>query len=260
MGALDRLDGMEALSGATTFRVRPCLVSDPRIHPAGILRDRARRDGYLFVRGLVDPDLVSRLRARAVAACAGFGWLQPGRETKAVPGQGPADYEDRRFIELQQQIAGAPAFQEIVRWPSVMALLEAVSGRRVESIPALVCRAFAPQRVEATTPPHQDAFFLGSREKEFWVAWLPLVECPLELGPLAVLRGSHRGGLRAHACSKDGSAGAELPDSAVRQAWRSAPMSPGDVLLFHHLMLHRACPNRTSDEMRISADFRFRIC
>jgi ectoine hydroxylase-related dioxygenase (phytanoyl-CoA dioxygenase family) len=37
-------------------------------------------------------------------------------------------------------------------------------------------------------------------------------------------------------------------------------MSPGDVLLFHHLMLHRACPNRTSDEMRISADFRFRIC
>ena len=203
--------------------------------------------------------MVAQLRALALARCANFGWVEPDAGAAAVPGQGPDGYEDPRFVELQQHVASAPAFQQLTRWPAIIALLESVTGRAVAPVPALVCRAFAPGRTDATTPPHQDAHFLGKIVDAFWVAWMPLGACPLELGPLAVLRRSHRSGLLLHDFENGGHDGALLPAGMETQAWRTAPMEPGDVLLFHHLTVHRACPNLTQDRFRISADFRFRV-
>ena len=85
-----------------------------------------------------------------------------------------------------------------------------------------------------------------------WTAWIPLAECPRELGGLAVMRGSHRRGPLPHA----GDHCTRVPEG---QPWACADYEPGDVLLVHCHTLHRALPNRDpAGRLRLSADFRFR--
>jgi ectoine hydroxylase-related dioxygenase (phytanoyl-CoA dioxygenase family) len=87
-----------------------------------------------------------------------------------------------------------------------------------------------------------------------WTAWLPLVVTPLDLGPLAVLPGSHRVGLLAHQGTGAGRQGVDLPESARLAA---SAVAPGDAILFHCLAVHCALPNLTADRVRLSVDFRY---
>jgi ectoine hydroxylase-related dioxygenase (phytanoyl-CoA dioxygenase family) len=104
------------------------------------------------------------------------------------------------------------------------------------------------------TQPHQDAHYVRAIE-QFWTAWIPLGDCPIELGPLAVLPGSHRCGLQAHAGQQgivDG--GVEVPGDAL---WRTSDFRCGDALLFANFTLHRSLANCSGDRLRLSADFRY---
>jgi ectoine hydroxylase-related dioxygenase (phytanoyl-CoA dioxygenase family) len=83
---------------------------------------------------------------------------------------------------------------------------------------------------------------------------MPLVETPLDLGPLAVLPGSHRAGLAAHQGNGAGRQGVALADDAQLAA---SPVSPGDAILFNCLTVHGALPNLTTDRVRLSVDFRY---
>jgi ectoine hydroxylase-related dioxygenase (phytanoyl-CoA dioxygenase family) len=234
------------------------IVSDPRTDPPERLRRRAVRHGYLCVRRLVDPKNVEYLRARAVETGAGLGWLtDEGRATE--PGRGPVGHTDSRWLEWQSRMASAAELHLIVQDRAVIRMLESVTAQTVEPVPAQVFRAMEARRAEAVTPPHQDGFYLGSSVEKFWVAWLPLQRCPLELGPLALLRGSHRGGLLPHSRAPGGGDGAVLPAGAADAPWDAGPLESGDVLLFHQLTLHRSCPNRTADQYRLSFDYRLRL-
>jgi ectoine hydroxylase-related dioxygenase (phytanoyl-CoA dioxygenase family) len=87
-----------------------------------------------------------------------------------------------------------------------------------------------------------------------WTVWIPLGDCPLDLGGLAVAPGSHRHGLLPHAGEGTGQQGVDVAPEAT---WESADYRCGDVLAFHGLTLHRALENRTTHRLRLSADFRY---
>src|SRR6185437_14396822 len=89
---------------------------------------------------------------------------------------------------------------------------------------------------------------------DFWTAWIPLGDCPREWGPLALLAGSHLGGLQEH--SGDGviSGGVAPPEDAV---WSTTDFQCGDVVVFRPLTVHCSLPNRSGDRLRLSADFRY---
>ena len=110
--------------------------------------------------------------------------------------------------------------------------------------------AFAPH---LTTPPHQDHWYTGGTTN-LWTAWIPLTDAPLELGPLAVLPGSHQGGLLPHRGQGDGRQGVDVADDA---AFAAAPLAAGDAILFNCLTVHRALPNVTPDRVRLSVDYRY---
>lgn len=79
------------------------------------------------------------------------------------------------------------------------------------------------------------------------------MDCPRSLGPLAVLHGSHRQGLLDH--QHAGPRGMSLDD--LPGDWRSADFGIGDVCLFQDFLIHRALPNQTAAELRLSVDYRF---
>jgi ectoine hydroxylase-related dioxygenase (phytanoyl-CoA dioxygenase family) len=90
---------------------------------------------------------------------------------------------------------------------------------------------------------HQD--FAVAGVQDMLTTWLPLMDIPPQLGGLAVLPGSHLGPpLRPKLLRAD------------ERGWATTDYRPGDVLLFHCLTSHAALPNHT-DQLRISADFRW---
>ena len=84
--------------------------------------------------------------------------------------------------------------------------------------------------------------------------WLPLGDCPAEMGGLAIARGSHRDGVRDFTVS-NGAGAMEVIDP-LEGSWVAGPLEAGDVLIFHSLTVHKGLPNRT-DRLRISLDNRY---
>jgi len=220
------------------------------------LRQRAARDGYLWLRGLHDPGAVSALGSAVLAACEQRGWLAPDRPREAaVPRAGLRGFtfDDPRTIELQVAILPSPELERVRRTPALLAVLRAVLGAEPAPHQGDVCRVVFPDAEEHTTPPHQDGAYVGAG-RECWTVWTPLGECPLVLGPLALLPGSHRHGLLPHDSGRGAASGVR---SAPEDGWAAADLAAGDALLFHHLTLHRALPNHGAT-LRLSVDCRYR--
>ena len=92
-------------------------------------------------------------------------------------------------------------------------------------------------------------------DTECFTVWIPLHDCPANIGPLQVLEGSHRFGYQKH--EDENRHVPEIPAGVVLgNDWVSGEISAGDVLIFHSLMVHAASPN-LSNQLRISLDCRF---
>lgn len=205
------------------------------------LRHGALREGYVFLRGLLPRAAVMTLRRKAISACREVGLLD-GRDRwcggRFGDGSGTGAYTDARWLQLQQRLFVQPEFAALESHP----VLRSVVGHILDAVPVggqgSVCRLAPPSLHQAPTSIHRDYQYMP-RSTRLWTAWLPLGDCPLELGPLAVSPRSQQ---------HDGNA--DLP-------WASAPMRAGDVLLVNALTLHRACPNFTRDRVRLSLDLRY---
>jgi hypothetical protein len=212
------------------------LTGSEDLPPSG-LATRAESDGYLYFRGLLDPRLVEALRSRVEEL------------HQRLPVTAGAAHDDPRFLELQRAVALLPEWDALRRCPAIPDTLRGILGSAVDCQCGDVCRVVAPGAAATATPPHQDGFFLR-RPERFWTVWIPLGDCPLRLGPLAVLPASHREGIRPHSENR-------IADAEASGWWAASSMRIGDVLMFDSETIHRACPNLTGDTIRFSADFRY---
>jgi SAM-dependent methyltransferase len=238
----------EAWSGWTAWRgptqSSNLLAAHQPLLESHVKRDdlaaRADTDGYLYFRALLESREVEPLRSRVA---------ELHRRAPVPPG---AAYDDPRFLDLQRAVALLPEWEAMRRHPAILETLHHFVGEDVRSQLGDVCRVVPPGAPDAATPPHQDQFFVRQPSR-IWTAWIPLGDCPLRLGPLAVLPGSHRQGIQPHFENR-------VADANASGWWAASSMSCGDVLLFDGWTVHRACPNLTRDTIRFSADFRYSRC
>jgi phytanoyl-CoA hydroxylase len=141
----------------------------------------------------------------------------------------------------------------------VINLLTKVAGMRWPTIctrPVLYFNhpRLAKKRVYHTVDAHQDwRSMQGSSNAA--VLWLPLTDCPIELGPVQFLPGSHVGGLRTREV-KDGFGMVELSAKEKSLLVSESDLKRGDAVLFHSMLVHQSGDNR-SVEPRWSAHFRY---
>lgn len=223
------------------------LLADP---PA--LRARAAEDGYLLLRGLLPPTAVLEVRGAVLALCQEAGWVTPeGRWT----GAGPFIEGQPEFMAVYDRIQRLQAFHRLARTPRLLALYEALFGRPVLAHPRNIARVMFPCNNAQATPAHQDALHIRGTAQT-WTAWLPLGDCPADLGGIALMPGSHREAVLPTKPAA-GAGGRAVAAGELPYGWVGGDLHAGDVLTFHSHTVHRALPNRTRSRMRLSVDYRY---
>jgi ectoine hydroxylase-related dioxygenase (phytanoyl-CoA dioxygenase family) len=202
------------------------------------------------------------LRRAMLEICAAAGWIDGSdRMSERWSGAGPFTEGDPQYMAVYKQIINHPLF---IAWPERREFIETI-GKIVDG-PVLahrlrIGRVTFPNNVQQTTAAHQDFQYIRGSAQTYTV-WTPIGDCPIELGALAVLRGSHRAGFIEHQNFKEKKyAGQGLPDKALPAGegieWHAGDFAAGDALIFHSHTIHKAMPNLTKDRLRLSTDNRY---
>jgi len=241
---------------ARDWPVEPFVDASPSRGDPLALRRLACDLGYVFLPGLISVEAVASVRAFVRARALANGWVEPAdgnppslraRRGARLEGRG---WDDPRWVELQRLLRLEETFHALAGWPPLTQILDALCGEPARLATTNYCWLKLPGSPEQTTRPHQDCYYLPDHP-HLWTAWLPLVETPFDVGPLAVAPGSHREGDWRHV---DRWTGIDMPAGTC---WHSQEVGPGDLVLFGARTIHCAWSNVSPSLVRASFDLRY---
>ena len=255
--------------------------------------DRAafEAQGYLHVRGLLDPDTdLTPLRNEYA------GVVERAAEDMLVRGVVTSGYEglafDERVARLFEASNGAfnayldialpqrdvtletpmhcgPAVFALLRHPKLLDAVEAFIGPEIYSNPTQHVRIKPPARYlatntrisseVATTVWHQDQGTVAPEadRTDMITVWVAVTASTRENGCLLVAPGSHRRGLAVHCHDARANYSRQaIPDDRVGEERVALEAAPGDVIFLNKLTMHASLANR-SDRVRWSLDLRY---
>ncbi|MBM3546410.1 MAG: hypothetical protein FJX54_05630 [Alphaproteobacteria bacterium] len=230
------------------------------------LRQRLVDDGYLFLRGVLDPKMIAAARQEV------FGRLAEVGEIKAPVTDGIATGTSRR-----REIFPDPGvfWKSVCEGPALRAVTHGARLREIQSLlfdePAvpldyIALRAAARGK---STGLHFDGPYFTRYHDRIHTSWIPLGEVPTGEGPLVVVEGSNRfDDLIAEFAdldfAKDPNRRADIQeDFATFAKARNARLltthfRPGDILVFGMTTLHGTLDNVSPvDRVRLSVDVRY---
>ncbi len=242
----------------TVVSYTPFIESDAAAD-AEIWQATIAEQGYLFFRDLVPQDEVLAVRADVLELCREAGWLSadaPQLDAVAAPGLTPLTEGHPEYMAMYRKLLKLPRFHDFPCHESLMRIARGLLGDDVLVHPRRIGRVTFPNNLVATTPAHQDHFYIRGTV-DTYSCWVPLGECPMSLGGLAVLPGSHHEGFIEHSVTHPGSVGGRGVPVEEPQAWHTSDFGVGDALFFHSFTIHKALPNLSGDRLRISTDNRY---
>jgi hypothetical protein len=237
--------------------MQPFADSSHLISDGAALSERMRRDGYLFLPGLLPRDDVAAVQRQVGEIARDAGWLRRDQPLDAAIAE-PAGFcvdPDPTYLTTLRRINRLEDYHALKHHPVLIGLLERMLGGPILPHPRVLMRNIFPARDEFTTKAHQD-FPNVQGTTEVYTAWLPLIDCPMQVGPLQIAAGSHTAGVYDFAIA-GGAGGIEIKDP-LDGRWVSGDFAVGDVLLFHSMTVHKGVPNH-SDKLRMSMDVRFQL-
>jgi ectoine hydroxylase-related dioxygenase (phytanoyl-CoA dioxygenase family) len=222
------------------------------------LRARLEDEGYLYFRGLIDRDRILALRRDFLEILVRREWIRGGElidHAEAICM--PVREGDEEYFLTYDEVQKLESFHALAHDEALLGAMKQALGETAFPHPLKVARLVFPTEPEVSTPPHQD-FLNNQGTPSLTAAWIPLGDCPMKQGTLAVLRGSHRHGVLPLEFSLGpGNRQAVVPNEMRDQlTWVTNDVSAGDVLVFGALTVHASLHNATS-RMRLSVDFRY---
>jgi phytanoyl-CoA hydroxylase len=220
-----------------------------------------RRDGYLVLRQLAEPDLRERMLAATLDGLA--------RETPPIEYEAELSYPGapesidaaggRTARRLKAAHSRGIAFTEWVTWPPLLdRLRQLLGGPVVMPLAHHNCVMTKQPRFSSDTGWHQDIRYWSFTRPDLVNVWLALGPERRENGCLRVIHGSHTQPLDRHRFDEQVFFRADLPENApLLDRAIDVELEPGDVLFFHARTLHAATRNY-SDRPKFSVVFTFR--
>lgn len=230
------------------INVTPLTDSTSLIGDAAALRQRYEDDGVLYLRGVMDPELIAWAREKYRGALADEGLIDPAVEAPVWTGKVTKTWRPCDAL-------GTTVWHEVVKQPRLNAIMRDIFDAEPVWIPIAAHRSGFPtgpvkEGQDLFSGRHQDGFY--NEGMLFTICWMPIRDVDMGNGSFAVAPGTHKRGI-LHDTSVEGNA---IPPGTIPEdAWRSADFRVGDVLIFNYLTAHTALPN-PSDEIRLSLDVR----
>jgi hypothetical protein len=239
-----------------------------------VMRERMEADGYLLLRGLLDPDKVLAARRRVLEQLV--DQLDPEEAMMAgVPRRGTKLYFQPELAQKNN-----PELQELLydeRGELMQFFARFLTGP-VRHFDFTWLRCISPG---PGTPSHCDIVYMGRGTRQLYTTWVPLGRADFETGGLMVLEGSHKNdklrktyGMRDvdsycenrpadKALTSNGYNGFLSEDSnkirrQLGSRWLVAEYEPGDVVVFCMDLVHGGLDNR-SKRLRLSSDSRYQL-
>ena len=223
---------------------------------AKVLRDEIDAKGYALVQNVVPIEAIHSLLADVTHILSAESWLSGSADPLQRIPQIGASYgdPDPDFKRVYQEVFNLESFHTLPHQHALKDVMKMLVGDQLLIHPKPIGRLIFPNCDRLVVQAHQDYEFMGG-DPEFFTVWIPLHDCPIDMGALRILEGSHRYGVQQH--QHEDLHVPEIPlDSVAGDEWAGGPLNAGDVLIFHSLTVHAASPN-ISQQMRISLDCRF---
>ena len=213
------------------------------------LRELIATDGYVFMRGLLDHDMVATIGRTALGHLQQAGWTQAGPDPVNARPLMPV-----HAVRMANAF-GDPGYQRILADPALnkIAFVSPLADLMAQILgPAGFCYPLKLPRIVYPTSavPHQPGNVVHKDYRavqDMFTCWVPFGEIPQSLGGLAVKPGSqHTSRVRYR------------PLDRLEPGWLTTDYRPGDVLVFHCLNTHAALPHH-GERMRFSTEFRWQL-
>ncbi|KLL10107.1 phytanoyl-CoA dioxygenase family protein [Protofrankia coriariae] len=242
--------------------------SDLLAEPAA-LRERLRRDGHLLLRGVLDPDEVLRLREQYFAQLDP-GFLAPGTPpvSGVYSGTVPAGTGEYGVPgHPAHSFVRSPQFQRFSEQPVLRRLAETLLQGPVQLLPRKIVRHFYLGSLRASRA-HTDYEYMTRGTDQLLTTWIPLGDCPLPMGGLIYLEGSHtltpdqldplRDVTDRPHDSRPISHDLRWTAERTARRWLWADYATGDLTIHTPHIVHASLDTGTR-RMRLSADIRFQL-
>jgi ectoine hydroxylase-related dioxygenase (phytanoyl-CoA dioxygenase family) len=245
---------------ADKITLEPMYEANELLGSVEALRERMATDGYLFFRNIVPVEHLLTLREQITEILADLDWIKGGEAqmlAKAI--SRPRREGQPKFFHAHDRIIKLEALHSLAHESNVLNVMRQALGDTAFPHPLSIVRLVFPDSPELATPPHQD-FPNNQGTPNLTAAWIPLGDCSIEDGSLAVMEGSHKCGvlpLKFHLGA--GNRQAVLSDELQACRWVGADFKAGDILLFPSLTVHKAMENHNTQTMRLSVDFRYQL-
>lgn len=227
------------------------------------LRSRLASDGYLLLRGLHDRETVQSCRDFLLQKLAENEQIDPTYPTSdGVVRSGAKG----GFHGGSKTLTRDPLFLNVVESERIMGFFaELLQGDSI-TFDYKWLRVVAPGDF---TGAHYDVVYMGRGTHNLYTCWTPITDVPYNMGPLAILAGSHIGEgyekirqtYGQMDVDRDNVAGwftnnpIEMVDRYGGQ-WQTTEFQMGDALIFGMYTMHISLTN-TSNRYRISCDTRY---
>ncbi len=232
------------------------LDTAPVLSDTAEVKRRLDRDGHLFIRGLLPPDVLEPVRRRWLGFARDAGWVDGSAplEASVADLNGFCLEPQDRYMAVMHRVYALPEYHAIAYHPNLVDLFERVLGEDILPHGMVIGRTIFPQRTAYTTPPHQDWVPIQGCE-DTYTAWIPMSDLPDDMGGLQINAGSHKAGIYDFKPAL-GAGATTITDPLDEARWMSGSMRQGDVIIFHSLAVHRGRPNK-SKRLRLSIDARY---
>ena len=224
------------------------------------LHHRFEEDGYLLIRNLQPIDVVEKARQHLINQLSNQGQIN----TSFPLLDGVAESDQRGgFFGGHQEMTRDSDFLNLVESPQIMNFFDHFFETPALTYDYKWLRVVPPK---GFTGAHYDIVYMGRGTTNVLTCWTPIGDIPIELGPLAVLVGSHRYDLikqtygqmdvdRDHVTGWFSNDPFELIDKYGGQ-WQTTNFQAGDVLIFGMFTMHASLDN-TTNRFRLSSDTRY---
>ena len=233
------------------------------LHNPEELHTRMAEDGYLLLRGLHDAEKVRATREMLLDNLNRNGQISSDYPLDRAT---PADGARGGFLGGSKATTRNPIFLNLVESDKIMGFFARFLQSDVLTFDYKWLRVVGPGDF---TGAHYDIVYMGRGTQNLYTCWTPIGDVTYDMGPLAVLVGSHRGPEyervratygqmdvdRDHVTGWFSSDPYEMVDRFGGQ-WQTTEFKAGDALIFGMYTMHGSM-NNTSRRFRISCDTRY---